>query len=100
MGAQVCWPINTLIQPGSNYSLELQAQTGVLQALAWDVANSSLQLSTNASFRSINPIVAIVTSSLPSSAYQCAFFLQNLPRCVDIILVSFRLMQPERCMMT
>ncbi|CAK0736661.1 hypothetical protein CVIRNUC_000782 [Coccomyxa viridis] len=57
---QVCWPINTLIQPGSNYSLELQAQTAVLQALTWDVSNSSLQLSTNSSFRSLYPIVAIV----------------------------------------
>ncbi len=58
---QVCWPINTLIQPGSNYSLELQAEASVLQALSWDVTNSSLQLSTNGSFRSMYPIVAIVS---------------------------------------
>ncbi len=64
MIVQVCWPINTLIQPGSNYSLEVQAQTNVLQALAWDVRNSSLQLSTNASFRSLYPIVAIVRSPI------------------------------------
>ncbi len=58
---QVCWPINTLIQPGSNYSVELQAESSVLQALSWDVTNSSLQLSTNGSFRSLYPIVAIVS---------------------------------------
>ena len=57
---QVCWPINTLIQPGSNYSLDLQAEASVLQALSWNVANSSLQLSTSGSFRSMYPIVAIV----------------------------------------
>ena len=56
----MCWPINTLIQPGSNYSLVLQAEASVLQALSWDVTNSSLQLSTNGSFRSLYPIVAIV----------------------------------------
>ena len=66
MIVQVCWPINTLIQPGSNYSLELQAQANVLRALAWDVSNSSLQLSTNASFRSLHPIVAIVRTSILS----------------------------------
>ena len=60
MTSQVCWPVNTLIQPGSNYSLELQAEASVLQALSWDVTNSSLQLSTNGSFRSLYPIVAIV----------------------------------------
>jgi len=62
MSLQVCWPINTLIQPGSNYSLELQAQSAVLQALSWDVVNASLQLSTNGSFRSNYPIVAIVSA--------------------------------------
>ena len=62
MSSQVCWPVNTLIQPGSNYSLELQAQSAVLQALSWDVVNSSLQLSTNGSFRSNYPIVAIVSA--------------------------------------
>jgi len=65
MSLQVCWPINTLIQPGSNYSLELQAQSAVLQALSWDVVNSSLQLSTNGSFRSNYPIVAIVRAPFP-----------------------------------
>ena len=69
MIVQVCWPINTLIQPGSNYSLELQAQTNVLRALAWDVSNSSLQLSTNASFRSLYPIVAIVRTSILSRSH-------------------------------
>ena len=62
--AQVCWPINTLIQPGSNYSLELQAEASVLQALSWDVTNSSLQLSTSGSFRTLYPIVAIVRDPL------------------------------------
>ena len=75
----MCWPINTLIQPGSNYSLELQAQNAVLQALTWDVSNSSLQLSTNSSFRSLYPIVAIVrlAPSFPAAAIKLLVLLAS-----------------------
>ena len=37
---QVCWPWNTLIQPGKGYTIDIQAERSVLAALAWKVPSS------------------------------------------------------------
>jgi hypothetical protein len=34
---QVCWPWNTLVQPGNSYSMSVQAQSSVIDALGWQV---------------------------------------------------------------
>lgn len=60
---QICWPFNTYIQPGDNYTLDLQAEDVVLQAIDLNVTdNGTLQLSTDGDFQSPYPIVAIVRS--------------------------------------
>ena len=65
MRAQVCWPFNTYIQPGDNYTVDLQAEDVVLNAMTFNVTDDgTLQLSTGG------------TSSLPILWWPlCALFL-------------------------
>lgn len=59
--AQVCWPFNTYIQPGDNFTVDLQAEDVVLDAMRLNVTDDgTLQLSTEGNFRSPYPVVAIV----------------------------------------
>lgn len=61
MRAQVCWPFNTYIQPGDNYTVDLQAEDIVLDAMTFNVTDDgTLQLSTEGNFQSPFPVVAIV----------------------------------------
>ena len=56
----MCWPFNTYIQPGDNYSLIVQSEDVVQQALTWDLNNDTLELSTTADFASGYPIEVVV----------------------------------------
>ena len=62
--AQVCWPFNTVIQLGTNYSADLQAEAAVLAALGWDIANGTLQLFTAGNISTNLPISAVVRMPL------------------------------------
>ncbi|CAL8470357.1 g9899 [Coccomyxa elongata] len=68
----VCWPFNTYIQPGDNYTVDIQAEDVVLDAMTFNVTNDgTLQLSTEGNFRSPYLVVAIV--SLPFDALSGVF---------------------------
>lgn len=66
---QVCWPVNTVIQTGANYSADLQAEASVLPALGWDVSNGTLQLFTTDNISTNLPISAVVR--LPLCMLMC-----------------------------
>jgi hypothetical protein len=67
---QVCWPINTYIQPGDNYTLAVQAEPAVLDTINWDLNNGTLELSTIGGFTTGYPILAVVGS--PSCQWYCS----------------------------
>ncbi|BDA44394.1 hypothetical protein COCOBI_05-5780 [Coccomyxa sp. Obi] len=70
--SEVCWPFNTYIQPGDNYTIDLQGEDVVLDAMTFNVtADGTLQLSTEGNFQSPYPVVAIV--SLPFDALDGVF---------------------------
>jgi hypothetical protein len=58
--AQLCWPFNTLIQSGSGYSFDFQAEDIALDALGWDVMNETLSLFTASDFQSAYPVILVV----------------------------------------
>ena len=64
----MCWPFNTYVQPGVNYTGDFQAQDDVLSGLGWDVVNSTLQLYTTADMSSTLP-VSIVVGTLLSNFF-------------------------------
>lgn len=57
---QLCWPFNTLIQTGSKYGLDFQAEDIVIDSLGWNVVNDTLTLFTTSSFESAFPAVILV----------------------------------------
>ena len=62
---QLCWPFNTLIQTGPNYSLDNQAEDNVIDALGWNVVNDTLTLFTTSNIQSAFPVIVVVRT-IPS----------------------------------
>lgn len=66
---QLCWPFNTLVQVGTKYGFDFQAEDMVLDALGWNVQNDTLTLFTTASLESAFPVVVVVSALSKSFIY-------------------------------
>jgi hypothetical protein len=58
---QLCWPFNTLVQTGSGYFLDFQAEDVVLDGLGFNVEDDTLTLFTTASMESAFPVMLVVS---------------------------------------
>ena len=58
---QLCWPFNTLVQTGSGYFLDFQADDVVLDGLGFNVEDDTLTLFTTASMESAFPVILVVS---------------------------------------